>query len=200
MSNPYHSPDEWNPYPPGDHSRGTYPFPGYPVISPYPGAGVRLGALIIDHLVVGVIMSVIAVTVLWDDISSWINEVERWDGYGDATYPDMGGFYLVGVISVVVWFAYRVGMEVTRGQTLGKMALKIRVVDVDGALPTFGASFLRNSWYLISSVLSFIPFLGWIANLGIPVAMAVTISNHPYKQSFTDRWAKTYVVSTRPVF
>lgn len=187
-------------YPQGNHPQGGFPPPGYPVVSPYPGAGARFGALVLDYLVVGVIVGIIGAFIVWNDVVEWINALERWDGYGDAPDLDAGKFTLVGILSIVIWFLYRVGMETTRGQTLGKMALKMKVVDVDGQVPTLQASLLRNSWYLISCALSFIPFLGWIANIGIPVAVAITLSNNTYRQSFTDSWAKTYVVSTRPTF
>jgi len=77
------------------------------------------------------------------------------------------------------------------------MIMKMKVVDIDGRHPSIGSSLIRNVWYLFNTLAGLIPFVGWIANIGIPVAMAVTISGHPYRQSFTDRWAKTYVVSTR---
>lgn len=210
MSNPYGPDDNQNPYaqggvpqngmPQGNYPQGGFPPAGYPLVSPYPGAGARLGAYVIDLLVVGVVMAFIGAVVLWDDINTWIDDLERWDGNGAGPDLNMGGFYLISVISIVVWLVYRIGMEIWKGQTVGKMALKMKVVDVDGQLPTFQASFLRNSWYLISSVLSFIPVIGWVANVGIPAALGVTISKDPYRQSFTDQWAKTYVVSTRPTF
>jgi uncharacterized RDD family membrane protein YckC len=205
MSNSYGPDDNRNPYtrdgvPQSGKPQGGFPPAGYPLVSPYPGAGARLGAYVIDLLVVGVAMAVVMLFVVWDDVSAWIDDLDQWDGNGDAPDLNMGGFYLISILSIIIWMAYRICMETWRGQTVGKMALKMKVVDVDGQLPTAQASFLRNSWYLISAVLSFIPVVGWVANVGIPAALGVTISRDPYRQSFTDHWGRTYVVSTRPTF
>lgn len=181
-------------YPP---AAGGFPSAAYPLVSPYPGVGARFGALVLDYLLMLVVSGIIGATFMWGDVADWFDALDRWDGTGSAPELNMAGFYIVGVLSVVLWFVYRIGMECTRGQTLGKMAVKIKVVDVDGNLPTFGASFTRNSWFLIVQVLGLIPLVGWIATIGIPIALAVSIGNSRYRQSFTDVWAKTYVISTR---
>jgi hypothetical protein len=42
-----------------------------------------------------------------------------------------------------------------------------------------------------------IPFIGWLFSLAIYIALGVTISKDPQKQSFTDKWGKAYVVRSR---
>lgn len=229
MSNPYNaddgSPDNNGDSRSADHDRyptgnpGPYPdgyqqpyqqpyqaypntaFPpvGYPVVSPYPGAGARLGALILDLLIVTVVTSVIGFFLLRDDISTWIDQLNAWDPDSTAAVPelDMSDFYIISFLSLALWLIYRMGMEVALGQTVGKMALKMKVVDIDGRTPTAGAAFIRNSWYLIMAVAGLIPVLGAFASLIMYIALGVTISRDTYRQSFTDKWAKTYVVSTR---
>lgn len=181
-----------NPYP-------QMPPPGYPVISPYPGAGARLGAYILDSLVVGIVSGIIGVFLVRDDISAWVDRLSTWDPDSGAEPPelDVSHFYLLGLVSLVLWFVYRIAMETTSGQTLGKKALKMKVVDIDGRTPTASASFLRNSWYLISGVAGVIPVLGWFITVGLYIGLGVTISRDAYSRSFADRWGKTYVVSTR---
>lgn len=184
----------------GDPRSGYHPMMPpvvYPVSSPYPGAGTRLGALIIDFLVIGLVTVIFGVALVWNDMSEWLNAVNRWDGTGAAPEPEMASFYLASLISVAIWFLYRVGMETTTSQTLGKMALKIKVVDADGRKLAVGASAIRNIWCLISWAAGLMPYVGWLASTGMYVGIAVTISNHPYRQSFTDKWAKAYVVNAR---
>ncbi len=193
----------YNAYSGGDAPDDGAPLTGATGKDAYPGPGKRLGALVIDNILIGIIGIILIMTIAGSDISDYSDKFQAWQDAGEpgsAPVMDAGNLLIASVITLVIWFVYRVVMEVRKGQTLGKMALKMKVVDVDGQLPTFQASFLRNSWYLISTVLSFIPVIGWVANVGIPAALGVTISKDPYRQSFTDQWAKTYVVSTRPTF
>lgn len=185
-----------NNYPPmgNGYPPAGMPPPQYPVASPYANVGIRFVALLLDFLANAVILVLVGAILLASDISNWINEIDRWNGYGVAPEFPMGKVYLVGILGVVIWFIYRVWMEINRGQTLGKMALKIKVVDVNGNTPTISASLARNSWYLVYFVAGLIPLLGFVVQIGVPVAMAITIGTHTYRQSFTDRWAKTYVV------
>jgi uncharacterized RDD family membrane protein YckC len=81
--------------------------------------GVRIVAGIIDLVIVGVIGGII--TALFGDTCS--------DGDGF-------NFSLTGapfVIYVIIAFSYYFLMENAKGQTLGKMAMKLKVVSVDAA-------------------------------------------------------------------
>ncbi|WP_414122947.1 RDD family protein [Corynebacterium nuruki] len=109
----------------------------------------------------------------------------------------LGAFIIDAIIGIVLWLVYRVAMETTRGASLGKMILGLKVVDANGNNPSAQDSFLRNIWYLASNILSMIPFIGWLFSLAIYIALGVTISKDPQKQSFTDKWGKAYVVRSR---
>ncbi|WP_312799093.1 RDD family protein [Corynebacterium variabile] len=147
--------------------------------SAYPGPGARLGALLIDFVVVWILTGVIAV--IFVDFSS-------------ITLAAQIGMQF---ISLVIWLAYRIGMEVTTGASLGKMALGLKVVDASGATLSAQDSLMRNLWYVVSTVVGMIPFLGWLLNLGVCIAVGVTISNDQFNQSFSDKWGKAYVVRSR---
>lgn len=70
-----------------------------------------------------------------------------------------GGGLAMNMLLVVIAYLYRLLSEVfMNGQTVGKMALKIKVVKLDGSTPSFAAYFLR--W-----LLEFIDFL--IVGLGV---------------------------------
>ncbi|WP_334145159.1 RDD family protein [Corynebacterium nuruki] len=149
-----------------------------------PGAGVRLGAFIIDAIIIGIVSFIIGLLIgggLTDD-----------DGNVST-----GASILISIIGIVLWLAYRVAMETTRGASLGKMILGLKVVDANGNNLSAQDSFVRNVWYLASNILSMIPFIGWLFSLAIYIALGVTISKDPQKQSFTDKWGKAYVVRSR---
>ena len=99
-----------------------------------------------------------------------------------------------GLIGLVLWMAYRAIMEVTQGGSVGKKVIGARVTMADGSPITYGASLVRNSWYVISSVVGMIPGIGSLLNLIVMIAVGVTIGRSPEKQSFSDKWAKAIVV------
>jgi len=82
--------------------------------------------------------------------------------FGDDDPPDQA--YYVAAIIIMTYFVafvplYFVGMWAWRGQTLGKMAVAIRVVRTDGRPAGVGAALLRLVGYLFSSLLLFAGFL-----------------------------------------
>lgn len=82
--------------------------------------------------------------------------------FGDNDPPDQA--YYVAAIIILAYFVafvplYFVGLWTWRGQTLGKMAIAIRVVRSDGRPMSVGAALLRLVGYLFSSLLLFVGFL-----------------------------------------
>ncbi|MGO1949180.1 MAG: RDD family protein [Mycobacteriaceae bacterium] len=166
----------------------------------YPGAGKRLGALIIDSLIFGVITVILMSVIAGDDINRFMEDVNSWvDDGANGTAPEleMGSIIFVGILSVVLWFVYRVLMETSKGQTLGKMALGIKVVNADGQLISARDSLVRNSWFLVVAIISNIPMIGSIGMLAIYIVLGVLISRSPHNQHTCDQWAKAYVVNAR---
>lgn len=80
-------------------------------------------------------------------------------------------------------FAYFIGMEAyNNGQTVGKIAMKIKVVDLDGSAITPQQSIIRNLLRIVD---------------GLPLFYIVGIiiaSNSQLKQRFGDKIAKTVVI------
>lgn len=179
--NPYGAPaGGYNAAPGGGVPYGDADQSLFPTGSAYPGAGRRFGAFLIDTIIVGIVSFIIGML------------------FGQSTTElTVGTQLLLSLISIVLWFAYRVGMETSRGATLGKMALGMKVVDTDGRNLTAQNSFMRNVWYLVSSVVSIVPFIGWLFSLAVYIAVGVTISRDPYKQSYADKWGHAYVVNAR---
>jgi uncharacterized RDD family membrane protein YckC len=84
------------------------------------------------------------------------------------------------VLAAAIALGYFTLMEANRGQTIGKMLLKLQTRGPDGGNPTFEQALKRNAFTAIG-VLGIIPFLGFLAGLLSLVAVimiAVTISKN----------------------
>ena len=157
-----------------------------------PGVGKRFLGYLIDSILAGIVIGLLTFLIFRNDIMDFVDATMN-SPETAASLP-LSVTAGSGVISIVLWFAYRIGMETSTGATLGKMAVGARVTMEDGSPVTAQASFLRNSWYLLSLVLNMVPFLGWLLQLAVLVAVGVTIGNDNGNQSFSDKWGKTIVV------
>jgi predicted Zn finger-like uncharacterized protein len=101
----------------------------------YAGFWLRVVASLIDSLVVFVVQIVCGV--LFGVTSSLV-------GGGLGHGPDRGLFSLVWLFTTTVGLAYYVVFTGACGQTLGKMALRIKVVRTDGSDLGYGGAFLRE--------------------------------------------------------
>ena len=66
--------------------------------------------------------------------------------------------WLAAFIGGILYLAYYVYMDSSRGRTFGKQFLKMRVLGATGANPTMEESLRRNSWAALA-ILSAIPIL-----------------------------------------
>ncbi|MCZ7431443.1 RDD family protein [Streptomyces sp. WMMC1477] len=168
------------PYGPGPP--GPYPYgqPGPPTgMPPLASRGKRLLARIIDWLIVAI--PVLLVTGL---------AFGTWTMDGDGGAYD-GGSFAQTVIYVLVYFLYEGAMLTTRGQTLGKMAMSIRVgMLADGAVPAGNPGWLRAAVYALPTVVPCLGFVFWLVNV------LWCTWDEPYHQCLHDKAAKTVVVQT----
>ncbi|HEV7237477.1 MAG TPA: RDD family protein, partial [Ktedonobacteraceae bacterium] len=93
--------------------------------------------------------------------------------------PGLGGS-IVGVLALV----YYIVMEATQGATLGKMALGLRVVKVNGSPISWTESIVRNLLRIIDGL--FVYLVG-----------AIFVWTSPLKQRLGDRAAQTVVIRKR---
>ncbi|MBO2463838.1 RDD family protein [Actinomadura violacea] len=185
---PYGEQQGWG----GQQGYGQQPSPGYG--EPYgglpryqggpgeytdPSAGLasrwaRLGAAIIDGIIVGIVVGLISLPfVNWDHV--FHNNGTMYDGARVGT----------NAISVVLSFLYFWLMTARWGQTLGKMLLKIRVVRQDDGLAiTNGQAAGRAAFYTV---------LGGICGC-IGLIDVLWILWDPRKQALHDKVARTVVV------
>ncbi|MGI8875142.1 MAG: RDD family protein [Egibacteraceae bacterium] len=152
--------------------------PQQPMGAAYGGLLKRFGARLLDGLIVGITLAIV---------------FSLLPGFAQA------GF-LYSALATVLYFGYFVVLESSRGCTLGKQLLGLRVAGPAGDSPvTPDASFRRNAWMLLA-LLSGFPVIGVLAGLaylGIVIAIAVTISTHARNQGLHDRFGGTVVLDRR---
>ena len=161
-----------NPYGPTTH--GNAPVAEMP---PLGGLGRRLLGQIIDYLllaVVGVPLALLAAS----------------GSSHDRTARTVG----VDVVLALVGFVYEgLMLTLSRGQTVGQKAMRIRVaVLADGAVPAGRTGWIRSAVFWLPGIFSAlcIPALFWLLNV------LWCTWDRPYQQCLHDKAAKTVVVRT----
>jgi len=120
--------------PPGHEPGYQHPQPpaaysGRGPSGPRAGFWVRFAALIIDSILLGIVQGIITVAL------------------GDS----LGAIYAISTLIGWAYYTYFEGGE--RGQTLGKMALSIRVIDLQTGRPIgYGRAFVRQLVKIISAL------------------------------------------------
>jgi uncharacterized RDD family membrane protein YckC len=85
-------------------------------------------------------------------------------------------------------------MESSRGQTVGKIVMKLKVFGPDGVSnPTMEQAVRRNIW-LAAGLVSIVPLVGWwlggLAQLGAVILILIGINGDPVKrQHWFDKFA-----------
>ncbi|MDT5017770.1 MAG: hypothetical protein QOD39_3930 [Mycobacterium sp.] len=155
-----------------DSETGGYPPP--PPAGQEPGSlGLRLGARIIDNIVVYIVA--IAIGFVLSTVTDYANN------------PFLFAF-INGLIAGVLTFIYFIAFETSQGWTLGKKVLGLSVHGPDGATkPTFQQSAIRNVWTLFNVVPPQI--VGGVLYLIAVIGIGVTINGSPTKQGIHDRLA-----------
>lgn len=126
----------------------------------YVGVGPRFLAVLIDGIILGIIAGLLVALL------------------GSQQAGATGG--LTGLIALV----YFIVMEATRGATIGKMALGLRVVRVDGGSISWTESIVRNLLRIVDGLFAYL-------------VGAIFIWTSPLKQRLGDKVARTVVVRTR---
>ncbi|TPQ20268.1 RDD family protein [Streptomyces sporangiiformans] len=154
---------------------GNDPLAGMP---PLADSGKRILARLIDMLLVGVVVWLVA----------WGFNVNEYDVDGENI--EYGKSFGQSVIAAVLYVAYDTFMTTQTGQTLGKKLLNLRVANLDnGATPSAQTSLVR-------ALVLWVPFAFCCACIWTAIAGGWSFFDKPYKQGIHDKAAKTVVVST----
>lgn len=157
------------PVPPAGNPYGT-------VFAGSAGLGARVGARILDFLIVGIPASI--VLGLFGLLGG---------GFG------MGGdSWLGNAIVSLLWFGYFVYFESTTGATLGKRLLNLKVIVASGATPPMEVTAKRNVWMLFG----LIPWVGGVLSFVAVIVILVTISSDTNNRGYHDNFAGTAVMRT----
>lgn len=156
--------------------------------------GVRAGARVIDAILLTIVGGIIAAVIF---VPLLLADAAATETPGMLSALTGGGLSAASLISSLVGlainFAYYVGLDTTIGGTLGKKILGLQIIGADGGNPTPAESFKRNAWLLLSVV----PVLGSLLQLGAAIYILYTISNDPSNVGWHDRFAGgTRVVKT----
>ena len=144
--------------------------------TPYQGVAIRFVAILIDYLIIGVISGILAIPLLVAAIAVNVTN-------GNVSAVSLGPIVALSVVGLVVWFLYFTLLEGRYGQTVGKMALSIKVVrQADGAPIDYGEAAVRTALRIIDGLFDYL--------IG-----AIFIWTSDEKQRLGDRVAQTVVVS-----
>jgi uncharacterized RDD family membrane protein YckC len=197
---PYYGP------PPGGAYYGPPPFyPPPPALSPGGAPLADFGSRLLAALIDGAILTGVAMiivlpvffTVFFTRMTDVINSTDPATGQPDPATV-FSGFFLplllleLGLIAftLVIYYFYYVEMLFRSGQTVGKKALKIRIVPLDpSATLTRGMAAKR---YLVEFGVSvLVPFFQYLDGLW-------QLWDKPYQQTLHDKFAQTVVIKVFP--
>ena len=146
----------------------------------YAGFWIRVAAYFIDGIILSIISIPINVSVV--GLGMYTGSSDPYKALDIYTQPT---YWIAQSVIWIIYLGYFAGMECSKYQaTLGKLAVGIKVVDLDGNKITFGRSIGRFFSKFFISVLTFI-FTGfgfWMAGID------------KKKQALHDKIAKTLVI------
>lgn len=146
--------------------------------------GKRIVARLIDVLIMAAVMVPLYILFIRVGASS--------SGSQLASGLFLGGSLVLVLLVGVGQVAYEVAFIAIKGQTPGKMVMKVRVVrQIDNQIPGWGPAFMR--W--VPNLVGFVPCLGSLLSLGLSIWALVNLFSHPLRQTPFDLAAKTVVIA-----
>ena len=151
-----------------DHAAGA---PAQPLASPTAASvGVRAVARLIDFVLLGIVNAIVVNAIV----------VGALLGQSGGMFLATGASSIVaGAISAVLGAAINLAyfglLESRGGQTLGKMIMKLRVVDAAGQTPSLEQALRRNIW-VACGIAGVVPFVGGLIGSLAQLAAVITIA------------------------
>lgn len=131
----------------------------------YAGFGLRFVALIIDYIIIGVLQSFVIVPILGLMGLSFLPQIQSGETLDEAEAIGMmsGIFAAAGsiwILTTAISFLYFAILESSKSQaSVGKMALSIKVTDMNGERISFGKACLRTVGKYVSGMILCIGYL-----------------------------------------
>ena len=191
---PYGQQPGYGQQPYGQPAYGGGGYPGSPIPAGVEFASMprRLGARLLDWLIVGLVILVLGFVIFGIFAAGGGLDDFETDENGNLTNGE--GAFLAAYfgwlgLALVISLAYEIGLIAVRGATLGKQILGVKVVrEADGQVPGWGGSVLR---WLIPVVGSFACGIGQIL-----VYLSPFFDSTGHNQGWHDKVAKTVVIRT----
>jgi len=156
----------------------AYQAPAYytGVPTPYQGVAIRFVAILIDYFIIGIVAGLVALPFLAAAVAATaVSE--------NISTIAWGSIALASLIGLAIWFLYFTLLEGHYGQTIGKMALNIKVVrEADGMPIDYGQAAVRTVLRIIDGLFDYL--------IG-----AIFIWTSDKEQRLGDRVAHTVVVN-----
>jgi uncharacterized RDD family membrane protein YckC len=144
--------------------------------TPYQGVAIRFVAILIDYFIIGIIAGLLVLPFL--AAAAATTAVSE-----NLSTIAWGSVITASLVGLAIWFLYFTLLEGHYGQTIGKMALNIKVVrESDGMPIDYGESAVRTVLRIIDGLFDYL--------IG-----AIFIWTSDQKQRLGDRVAHTVVVS-----
>jgi uncharacterized RDD family membrane protein YckC len=113
-----------------------------PMPMKYEGVGVRFVAIVIDSIILVIISWILALLFGFSLLGFYMRPQVFFSGWG--------------IITFIIFIAYFTYLEGTRGQTIGKMVMKIKVVREDGSSIDISTAFIRNILRVIDGLFAYL--------------------------------------------
>ncbi|UUU22490.1 RDD family protein [Streptomyces sp. DSM 40750] len=164
----------------GGDPYGGGPYPNDPLsgMPPLADSGKRVLARIIDMILVGIVVGLLA----------WAFRISQYTV--DSGDFEFGKSLAQEALAAILYIGYDTYFTVKNGRTLGKRLMKLRVANLnDGSTPSTQTALTR-------AAVLWIPFAFCCACIWTAIAGGWSFFDKPYKQGLHDKAAKTVVVST----
>lgn len=143
--------------------------------------GQRVGAYLLD----GIVLTLVEVLIM-----------SVFGGFGslsNSNDAELGSMIIGLIVMGFVSASYKIVLEATMGQTLGKKMLGLRLVTTDGLPMGWGHAFKRN----FNQLYPVIPILGGFMGGVSLIGRFFSVMNSPYSQGYHDRWGNTRLIKER---
>ncbi len=138
----------------------------------------RFLARLIDSIILSFVMFGLIIPIIFVAILGTSGGFNPFGGFGL-------GSIMISLVAAAIYIGYFAFMESSRGQTLGKMVMKLKTLGPDGQNPSMEVAAKRNAFY----ALSIIPIIGGLAQLAAVLYIAYTINQSSTHQGWHDEFA-----------
>jgi uncharacterized RDD family membrane protein YckC len=138
----------------------------------------RFLARLIDSLILSFVMFVVIVPIVFVTIVGTSGGFSMFGGFSL-------GSIMINIVAAALYIGYYAYLESSRGQTLGKMVMKLKTEGPDGQNPSFEVAAKRNAFY----ALSIVPLIGALAQFAAVIYIAYTINESSTHQGWHDEFA-----------